>query len=131
MTTPVPIDVFSSELIPGETLEWTGRPNPSVVFHQEDWVAIPFSLLWGGFAIFWLVGASGTWDIWMNRPHRTFQFFGLIWGTPFVLIGQYMIWGRFVYCRWEKLRTYYALTGRRALIVRGGVRSGQSYITHF
>jgi hypothetical protein len=32
-----------------------------------------------------------------------------------------MIWGRFVYARWKKQRTYYALTNRRALIVERGL----------
>jgi hypothetical protein len=120
MNTTSPLEMFSAELLPGEKVEWTGRPNLSVIFHPEDWLVIPFSLLWGGFAIFWLLGASGFWGMWSNRPDRTFQWFGVIWGTPFVLVGQYMIWGRFVYRRWQKERTYYALTSRRALIVRSG-----------
>ena len=122
MTTPVPFDVFSSELLPDETVQWTGRPNPGVVFHREDLYMIPFSLLWGGFAIFWLLGASGIWDAWTQRPKHEFGLFGIIWGTPFVIVGQYMIWGRFVYQRWKKQRTYYALTNRRALIVQQGWR---------
>jgi hypothetical protein len=131
MTTPIPLDIFSSELLPGETIEWTGRPNTSAIFHHEDWLAIPFSLLWGGFAIIWLLGASGIWDIWTNRPNRSFQYFGVIWGTPFVLVGQYLIWGRFVHHRWKKHRTYYALTSRRALIVESGLRSRASSSAYF
>jgi hypothetical protein len=131
MATPVPFDIFSSELSPGETIEWTGLPNAAVILHPEDWVAIPFSLLWGGFAIFWFLGASGIWHIWTNRPNQTFQYFGLIWGTPFVLVGQYMIWGRFVYSRWKKQRTYYALTNRRALIVENRLRSRASSSAYF
>jgi hypothetical protein len=46
----------------------------------------------------------------------------VIWGTPFVLIGQYLIWGRFVYSGWVKRRTLYALTNRRALIVKNGLK---------
>jgi hypothetical protein len=121
--TPVPFSVFSSELLPGETIQWSGRPNPRVIFHPEDTYMIPFSLLWGGFAIFWLLGASGIGNIWTNPPDRTFRWFGVIWGTPFVLVGQYFIWGRFVYERWKKQRTYYAVTNRRALIVEQGLRS--------
>lgn len=120
MTTPVPLEIFSAELAPGETIQWTGQPNPSVVFHKEDWAAIPVSLLWGGFAIFWLLGASGFWGR-ANHPDRSFQWFGVIWGTPFVVAGQYLIWGRFLYARWKKQRTYYALTSRRALIVHNGL----------
>jgi len=131
MTTPVPFDMFSRELLPGETIEWTGRPNPAVMFHQEDWLMIPFSLLWGGFAIFWLLGASGIWSLWTNSPNRTFQYFGLIWGTPFVLVEQYLIWGRFVYRRWKKQRTYYALTNRRAVIVEDGLTGRASSWAYF
>jgi hypothetical protein len=78
MTAPVPFDVFSRELLPGEAIQWTGRPNPSVVFHYYDWFVIPFSLLWGGFAVFWTMGATGIWDIWTNKSSETFQIFGLI-----------------------------------------------------
>ncbi len=131
MTTQISFDIFSSELLSGETVEWTGYPNPAVLFHKEDWSMVPFSLLWGGFAVFWLLGASGIWGVWMNRPNRSFQWFGLIWGTPFVLIGQYMIWGRFIHRRWKKQRTYYALTNRRALIVQVGFRGRTTSSAYF
>jgi len=131
MTTAVPTDVLLTELAPGETLEWTGRPNPSVIFHPEDWLLIPFSLLWGGFATFGLLQVSGISDLLVNRPNPRFQSFMSLWVTPFALIGQYMIWGRFVYHRWEKKRTYYALTNRRALIVHGGLRSRESSSAYF
>ena len=120
MPEPITDQVFSSELLPGETIQWSGQPNPSVIFHPEDKFVIPFTLLWGGFAIFWLVMASGIGD-----DKKTLAPFGLIWGTPFVVVGQYVIWGRFVYTRWKKQRTYYALTDRRALVVFNGF-SGRS-----
>lgn len=122
MTTPVPFDVFSPELLPGETIRWTGRPNPTIIFHTEDAYMIPITLFWGGFAIFWFLGASGIWDVFSNRLNPVFHWFGIIWGTPFVLVGQYLIWGRFLYDRWRKGRTYYAITNRRALIVEDGLR---------
>jgi hypothetical protein len=131
MTEPVLAGVFSSELLPGESIAWTGQPNPAVIFHQEDWFAIPFSLLWGGFAIFWLLGASGIWTIFTNKPNHTFQYFGVIWGTPFVVVGQYLIWGRFVYQWWKARRTYYALTDRRALIVANGLNGRASSSAYF
>ena len=131
MTTPIPFDVFSSELVPGETVQWTGRPNPAVIFHKEDWPMIPFSLFWGGFAIFWLLGAAGIANVWTNWPDRTLQWFGVIWGTPFVLVGQYLIWGRFIHRRWKKQRTCYALTNRRALIVEGGLKGRTASSAYF
>lgn len=51
-----------TELFAGETLLWSGQPEQKVLFHQQDWFAVPFSLLWGGFAIFWEAGVLGLWD---------------------------------------------------------------------
>jgi len=73
MTTPIPFDVFSSELGPGETTQWTGLPNPKLILQRGEWAVIVFSLFWGVFAIFWFLGASGIWDIFTHRPDRTFQ----------------------------------------------------------
>ena len=79
---------------------------------------VPFSLLWGGFAIFWEAGVLGYWG---NGPRSgTPSLFMAIWGIPFIVIGQYMIWGRFVYDAWLKRRTYYALTNRRVLVLQEG-----------
>ena len=44
----------------------------------------------------------------------------VIWGVPFVVIGQYMIWGRFLFDAWLKRRTYYAVTNRRILVLQEG-----------
>ena len=49
------------ELTSGESVLWAGQPNPRIIFHKDDLYLIPFSLLWGGFAIFWEAGASGYW----------------------------------------------------------------------
>jgi|SRR5208283_96694 len=106
------------ELMSGESLLWAGQPNRSVIFHSEDWTMIPFSLLWGGFAIFW---ESGVLGIWGHSKHTAPVFFAL-WGIPFVVIGQYMIWGRFLYDAWIKRRTYYAVTDRRVLVLQDGTK---------
>jgi hypothetical protein len=42
-----------------------------------------------------------------------------------------MIWGRFVYARWKKRRTFYALTNRRALIVQNGIKGRTSSSAYF
>jgi len=107
--------IVQPELVPGETIAWSGQPNPRVIFHKEDLSLIPFSLLWGGFAIFWEAGVSGFWG---NGTRGGGWIFGVIWGVPFVLIGQYLIWGRFFYDAWLKRRTYYAVTNRRVLVIQ-------------
>ncbi len=106
------------ELMSGESLYWAGMPNRGVIFHSDDWTMVPFSLLWGGFAIFWETGALGYWG---KGPRGGVpSLFMAIWGIPFIVIGQYMIWGRFLYDAWLKRRTYYAVTNRRVMAVQEG-----------
>lgn len=130
-TTLTALDMFAPELLPGETIEWSGVPNRSVIFHPEDWVVVPFSLLWGGFTVAWVFGALGIWDVWAIRPNADFRWFGVFCGTPFVLFGPYLIWGRFLYQSREKRRTHYALTSRRALIVFEGSRGRSTSSANF
>src|SRR5262245_20313073 len=87
-------------LLPHERVAWTGRPDPKRIFARGDLYMVPFSLMWGGFSIFWEAGVLS-----LGRP----GFFAL-WGLPFVLIGQYFIWGRFIYKWWDRRRTAYAVT---------------------
>ena len=88
------------ELISGESIVWAGQPNTHVIFHRADVYMIPFSLLWGGFAIFWEAGVSGFWGFGQHSGGP--WLFGMLWGVPFVLVGQYFIWGRFIYAAWKK-----------------------------
>jgi hypothetical protein len=106
------------ELTSGESILWAGQPNTHVIFHREDLFLVPFSLLWGGFAIFWEAGVSGLWGS-GQHPNGPW-FFGMLWGIPFVLIRQYFIWGRFFYAARKKKRTHYALTDRRVIVVQNG-----------
>ncbi len=103
-----------SELIPGENIHWAGMPNPRVIFHSDDRLAIPFSLLWTGFFVYWEAGALGYWGKGGKSGFMT------LWGIPFLVIGQYFVWGRFFVDAWLKSRTYYAVTNQRVLIVQEG-----------
>src|SRR5258708_28184425 len=113
---PTPMDEAGQQsqlqryLQPGERILWTGRPDPARLIGRSDGFLIPFSLMWGGFAIVWEGGVLST-----GAP-----LFFWLWGIPFVVVGQYLIWGRFVYKRWDRRRTVYALTNHPALILRGG-----------
>ena len=101
--------ILSAELRRSEKLLWSGRPRQVVFLKPRDAGMIPLSLMWGGFAFFWefkAVTSSGP------------LFFDL-WGAPFVLIGAYMIVGRFSYEAMSRSRTYYGLTNERVIIVSG------------
>ena len=109
---------FQQELTSGESLLWSGQPQRKVIFHPSDWAAIPFSLIWGGGAVFWEWAATGHLAN-ANHTHAEPAFFAL-WGIPFILIGQYLIWGRFIYIAWEKGHTFYAVTNKRVLVLCDG-----------
>jgi hypothetical protein len=109
---------IQSELMSGESIYWAGMPNPRVVFHSDDWATVPFSLLWTGFFIFWEADALGVWRD-KSRQDGTHVFM-VLWGIPFLVMGNYVVWGRFLRDAWLKRRTYYGVTNRRLLILQEG-----------
>lgn len=112
------ISAIQPELTSGESVLWAGQPNRSVVFHKEDLFLVPFSLLWGGFAIFWEAGVAGYWGNSARASEPSY--FMMLWGIPFIVVGQYLIWARFIVAAWKKRRTFYAVTNRRVIVVQDG-----------
>jgi hypothetical protein len=97
----------------GEKLLWEGAPAGGLKFRASDLVQSLFGLVFGGFAIFWITMASEMTSK-GNAPGPV-AFFPLF-GIPFVLVGAYMVFGRFFWKAYKRSKTRYALTDKRAII---------------
>jgi hypothetical protein len=106
-----PSSVAREQLGPDEHLLWSGQPKTGVRLRPADLLMVPFSLMWGGFAIFW------EWSVVTSGA----PLFFMLWGIPFVLTGLYLIVGRFFWDAYRRSQTYYGLTNQRVFIVMKGV----------
>jgi hypothetical protein len=61
---------FAGRLLDGETVVWSGRPGQGLRFTGRDLLLVPFSLLWGGFAVFWEVNV-----LWWSTPYYIIPLF--------------------------------------------------------
>lgn len=100
---------LQKEVGKGERVIWAERPKQGLIFRSSDGCLIPFSLAWGGFAIFW-----ETMVITMDAP-----IFMAIFGIPFVVIGLYLIVGRFFHDKYIRKKMIYGLTEKQIIIKRG------------
>jgi hypothetical protein len=77
---------IARELDRDEHLLWIGQPRRGVFLRAPDLFLVPFSLLWGGFALFW------EWQV-LHTPNA--PAYMALFGLPFVLFGIDPIAGRF------------------------------------
>jgi hypothetical protein len=99
-----------SELAPGEQVIWSGQPRQGLTLRGSDVFAVPFSLFFAGFSVFWMHGAASS-----GAPLSF-----VLFGVPFVLVGLYLVIGRFFFEAKQRSSTYYALTSQR-VIIRSGI----------
>jgi len=125
---------LASLLDPGEKLLWSGQPKQGVRLQASDAIMIPFSLMWGGFAIFWEAGVLGIFEMpHQSHPEGSASIVAWIfplWGIPFVVIGLYMIFGRFFYDAAVRKKTWYGLTDRRLIVVKSFFNRGVTSFDH-
>ena len=100
---------FSNNLDPDERIEWSDTPIQGVQFSSRDIFLVPFSLMWCGFALFWEYSVLST-----GAP-----LFFKLWGIPFVIVGLYFVFGRFIHEAHKRKSTFYASTNKRIIIKTG------------
>jgi len=111
---------FQGRLLKGEKIIWWGQPAQGLLFTSRDWYLVPFSLMFAGFSIFWEASVlSGA-----NTP-----LFMKLWGVPFLLMGVYLVVGRFLVDAWIRRGITYAVTDKRILILRSGLSSKFTALT--
>lgn len=110
-------DPVNAELSRGEKLLWAGQPKQGFIFRKIDRFLIPFILVWLSFPILML--AVGEENV-ENNSGLPFLAVPII----FMLVGAYMLFGRFIQDIWRRKKVYYALTDKRVFLVRkSGIKS--------
>jgi hypothetical protein len=102
---------FKDVLEPGEQLLWVGRPGQGLRIRPADRWAIPFTVFWAGFWVFWEYWALGQ-SNWFFR----------LWGIPFLIVGAWFAVGRFFTDARRRARAQYGLTDRRIVVRLAGKR---------
>ncbi|MGZ8898770.1 MAG: PH domain-containing protein [Limisphaerales bacterium] len=108
---------LETQLAPGERLLWAGQPKAGFHLSRGDGFLIPFGIAWLGFSIFWMVLA-------FRAPReagvKTLNILFPLFGIPFVLVGLYLVGGRYWFDARKRARTAYGITNKRILSTRGG-----------
>jgi hypothetical protein len=110
-----PASAVEQELSSSERLVWSGQPRGGIRLRAGDAFLIPFSLFWCGFAIFWEFGALTV----TAKGRGPIAIIFPLFGVPFVAIGLYLVFGRFIMDARTRARTFYAITNERIIIVSG------------
>jgi hypothetical protein len=110
-----PVLEVEEELSSGERLVWSGQPRPGIRLRPSDALVIPFSIFWCGFIIVWEVTALTITAKDGNPVALVFPLFGI----PFVAVGLYLVFGRFIVDARSRRGTFYGVTSERIIIVSG------------
>ena len=102
---------MAMNLGPDERIIWSGQPTQGLRFAPQDILAVPFAAFWllMVVTIFGVVATDAT-DV---NP------VAFVMLPMFVLVGLYMLVGRFFVDIIARRRTHYVLTNQRALIESG------------
>ena len=103
-------------LDPDEEILWTGQPLPGLSFKPSDILLSGFGLFFFSFAVFWTFMASGA-----GAAGGIIGYVFPLFGIPFILVGGYLLFGRFFWEAYVRSKTRYALTNRRAIIAKSAL----------
>lgn len=94
------------ELATDEKILWEGKPKQGIIFRYTDIALIPFSIFWTLAAlIFELISLQSNVPIYLS-----------LIGIPFLLIGLFLLIGRYVLDIKRRKNISYCITNRRIII---------------
>ena len=99
------------ELARDERLLWSGVPGQGLRWRASDWFAVPFTVVW----LYLVMFGTSRHGIQADQPPLYLRPEII----PFVLVGGYMLVGRFLVDWYQRTRTYYGLTDQRVIILGG------------
>src|SRR4051794_35043330 len=110
------------DIAPGERILWQGQPVQGIRFAPQDAFAVPF-------AAFWLLIVLAIFLVTLTGQATNVDPLTYVILPIFLLVGLYMLVGRFLVDRMARRRTHYYLTDKRALIESGLVRASRRSVS--
>jgi len=102
-------EIIQSILKDDEILLWKGKPKSGIEFSSIDILLIPITIMFGVYAI--------TWEC--DNLERDLPLIFHLFGISFVLLGLYIIFGRFLADALLRKNTFYVVTNKRLIIICG------------
>jgi hypothetical protein len=105
-TTLTDASIFQGELLKDEKILWIGKPETKFILKNQDIILALFGLLCTGCGLLILSG-------FITSEDQSSTSFSMV----FILVGLYLLFGRFIFNNYEKKSTFYAVTNQRVLII--------------
>lgn len=107
--------ILERELYSGERVVWSQQPRPAALVRQS-FTTFLFGIPFFAFAVLWTYGASGGFE--SSRSHKASwpPWFPFLWGGMFMVVGAGLLLSP-LWAYWTALRTVYAITDQRALLI--------------
>ena len=110
------------DLAPGEQIVWKGQPTQGFRLAPQDAFAVPF-------AAFWLLIVTVIFVLTFTSETKDINPLAYVIMPVFLMVGLYMLFGRFFVDRAARRRIHYYLTNQRAVIEGGLFRSNRRSVS--
>jgi hypothetical protein len=107
--------LLERELHSGERVIWSQQPRPTALARKSSTTFL-FGIPFFAFAVFWTIGASGGLGFTKTKNGSFPSWFPILWGSMFIIVGACLLLSP-VWAYWRALRTVYAITDQRAILI--------------